>query len=111
MVPDEFKDHAELIAWRWLLGLERLDWESNSYTRVKQQILIQALPGELFATSGAPGVCVSISYPGLDGRVSGSGNSLFAACCRLHYYLKKRGIDVGHPQAVLDKAMYRLAGN
>jgi len=79
---------GEVVAWRYLLALPRLDQEEFFWRTREQQVQIRIVPGELDAKSAAPMVRVSVRMPGVAKRVSGSGNDLLTAVQRLDYALR-----------------------
>lgn len=73
------KDRGEIVAWRWLLLIPRLDYKTHSWEQQRNQIIVRLIPGTLAASSGAPMIYVSIAYPGVKKRIVTSGNSLYDA--------------------------------
>lgn len=90
---------SEHSAWLWLMNLQRIAIPDNAsalFWREKcdRQIKINACPGKLHETSGAPLVRISAWIPGLKKRVSGSGNSLYVACERLQSNAWREGVEL-----------------
>ena len=87
---------AEIRAWQWLLSLERLPIEVGIRRHIGQ-IRVEAAPGELGASKGAPLVRVSVAHPGLTKRVVETGNTLQEAVSRVQNSLWRQGIRLPHP--------------
>lgn len=100
MNGQKFKEAGtELSAWLWLMALPRVEIpESLTGRKARElfdrQIKITACPGKLHVNCGAPMIKVSILVPGLKERVTGSGNSLYAACDRAQSEAWHAGVEL-----------------
>lgn len=90
-------DEGEARAWAWLMMLQRIAWQSHSPQAVRDQVLVRLVPGVLGASRNAPGVEVLVSYPAMEGRARGTGNSLLEAVVRLHSDLWNKGVRLPWP--------------
>jgi hypothetical protein len=88
----------ELRALLWLHRLPRQDWREAKGWRWQEQIVIRLVPGTLYAREGgAPLVKVLVTYPGIEERVTGGGNSLAEAVEDVHRELWRLGIKTPVP--------------
>lgn len=89
------EEQLDGLAWLWLTSqIPRLDVHEYGYKRVDTQIIIRAMPRKGI---GQPMVRVSVDYPGINRRVTGSGNSLWEAIQFLAHDLRSRGAEIVHP--------------
>ena len=98
-MPPEIIDRLrEAQAWYWLLTIPRFPWEGRNWRKEQNQVIVRLHPGALNARfKGQPLVKVSVEYPGMKTRVSGSGNSLAEAVERLSRELWRNEIKIPGP--------------
>jgi hypothetical protein len=99
---EEGMSEPELNAWRWLMALERFDWQTVENPRGphgEAQVTIKMHPGAYGANAGAPFVTVLVSHPArADKRYRGSGNSLAEAVNDVAADLWRDGVKLSFPQ-------------
>ena len=82
---------TEEAAWKILLRLRRLNWETHTRRECNNQIIIRVVPGELYKHIGAPFVKISVAHPLLGHRVTACGNTLSSAVEDLRRGLERLG--------------------
>ena len=87
-------------AWKWLMSLECLDKGRFKPHEIDQQVMIRAYPAD---DPNEVLIHVSIKYPGVKGRLKGSGDTLGMAVEMVYGELKREGIEFMHPNEVIDE--------
>jgi hypothetical protein len=97
--PPPLDEQAELLAWKWLLALERVPFDPTDARAGERQVIIRLHPGKLNPPrGGAPLVRVTATHPRLPGkRFRGSGNSLYEAVCQLSGEFWRAGVRLPLP--------------